>query len=158
MPDRDFNSKRLEYALDTNNTVALIDDLKKWIHIADKVQCQVALPLFQRCLRHIHNHMNDQMKREHGRDRVFSFGPLVMRMMHFFNTPEQALQVRILTIHFFREIWWPKYGFLLYYSDVLRPTTQWAVSPNELFNHFVRYAVQQWNVSGCGEFSSGAIG
>lgn len=88
LPHNQFNIKRLEFSLNTNNLDTLIRDTKQWIHAMDKIHCQMAFPLLQRCLRHIHR--NDQ------KQQAEIFGPLVMRMMHFFNIPENALQVNLL--------------------------------------------------------------
>lgn len=102
MSHHKLNINRLERSLNTNNTDALMEDIKKWIHIADRVQFQTVFPVFQRCLRHIHDHLTDQTKNED--DQTFNFGPLVMRMMHFFNVPDQALQVIILIKELFYQI------------------------------------------------------
>lgn len=88
VPHNQFNTKRMEFALSTNNTDTIIQGTKIWIHAMSKMHCQMAFPLLQRCLRHIYKHQNDETTKD-----KFNFGPPVMRMMHFFNTPENALQV-----------------------------------------------------------------
>lgn len=93
VPSDQFNIKRLEFALNTNNTDAVIQNTKVWIHVMNKIHCQMALPLLQRCLRYIYKHQRDS---DEAKD-IFNFGPPVMRMMHFLNTPENALQVNCVT-------------------------------------------------------------
>lgn len=87
VPHDEFNIERLEFALRTNNTNAIVQKTKVWIHVMNKVHCQMAFPLLQQCLRHIYE------KSDEFAEDKFNFGPPVMRMMHFLNTPENALQV-----------------------------------------------------------------
>lgn len=77
--------------MNTNDTDTLIRSTKQWIHSMDKIHCQMAFSLLQRCLRHIHSYQTDEIKPKF--DEAYSFGPLVMRMMYHFNTPQHALQV-----------------------------------------------------------------
>lgn len=94
VPHNKFNIKRLEFSLNTKNMESIVQETKQWIHTMDKLQVQVAFPLLQRCLRFIYNNCNEQMK------DTYTFGPTVMRMMHFYNLPEKALQVNDSRIDF----------------------------------------------------------
>lgn len=91
VPSNQFNLKRLEFALNTNNIDAVVHDTKQWIHTIDKLHCQMAFPLLQRCLRYIYSNCNEETMKQ-----PYSFGPPVMRMMHFLNIPENALQVNLI--------------------------------------------------------------
>lgn len=151
VPHNQFNTKRMEFALSTNNTDAIMQGTKIWIHAMNKIHCQMAFPLLQRCLRYIYKHQMDESKDK------FNFGPPVMRMMHFFNTPENALQVNWVTNWNTYLTFLPRLICSLFpfhsvpgYLDTLRSTSQWYVFTAELHNNFRRFTLQQWHVPrGC---------
>lgn len=97
VPYKHFNIKRVEFALNTNDMDGLIDATKQWVHAMDKTHSQMAFPLLQRCLRQIYNYQTDETKPKQD-NQTYNFGPLIMRMMYYFNTPQQALQVSRLIV------------------------------------------------------------
>lgn len=77
--------KKLIFELRSNNLDGIIRTTKQWIHKMDRRQCESEFILLQNSLRHIHKNAD--------RSKDFHFGPTVMRMLHFLNLPERALQV-----------------------------------------------------------------
>lgn len=80
-----LNQKKLLFEMRSNNIDAIVRTTKQWIHVMDKRECETEFLLLQKCLRQIQSQA-DQLTR-------FQFGPTVMRMLHFFNLPNQALRV-----------------------------------------------------------------
>lgn len=84
MPPFKFDEKKLVFEMRTNNIEALINTTKQWIHVMDKRQCENNFFLLQHTLRAIHKNADKN---------TYQFGPLVMRMLHFLNLPNKALEV-----------------------------------------------------------------
>lgn len=84
MPPIKIDEKKIVFEMRTNNTEALVNSIKQWIHVLDKRQCENNFLLLQHSLRAIHK--CDETK-------TYIFGPAVMRMLHFLNLPEKALEV-----------------------------------------------------------------
>ncbi|XP_031630363.1 pentatricopeptide repeat-containing protein 2, mitochondrial-like [Contarinia nasturtii] len=63
----------------------LVRFMKYWMHVLKKDECVEKFSEIQTNLQLIHNNPA-QMK-------AFNFGPLVMRMCHYLNLPDQALQI-----------------------------------------------------------------
>lgn len=80
-----FSQRRLLFELQSNNTPKLIDSTKQWIHMMDKRDCETDFLLLQQCLR--------QIRESADPSSTFNFGPTTMRMMHYFNLPDQAIRV-----------------------------------------------------------------
>lgn len=80
-----INHKRLVFEMRSNNIDAIIRTTKQWIHVMDKRECETDFVLLQQCLRQIYKNSDSTS--------TFNFGPLIMRMLHFFNLPDQALRV-----------------------------------------------------------------
>lgn len=85
VPNIKFDQKKLVFEMKTNNTEALVRTTKQWIHIMNKQQCETDFMLLLQCLRHIHKNSDASI--------TFNFGPIVMRMLHYLNLPDQALRV-----------------------------------------------------------------
>lgn len=85
IPNIKFDQKKLVFQMKTNNTEALIRSTKQWIHIMNKQQCEANFLLLLQCLRQIHTNSHTP--------KTFNFGPIVMRMLHYLNLPDQALRV-----------------------------------------------------------------
>lgn len=79
------NKLKLKFEMERNNTDAVTQTIKQWIHVMAKDECVTDLELLQICLRHIYQNTESST--------VYDFGPTVMRMLHFLNLPNQALQV-----------------------------------------------------------------
>lgn len=79
-----LNHKKLLFEMRSNNSEAIVKTAKLWIHVMDKRECENDFILLQQCLRQIHASADQT---------TFNFGPTVMRMLHFFNLPDQALRV-----------------------------------------------------------------
>lgn len=80
-----IDTKKLTFEMRNNNVENVIQCTKQWIHKMDRRQCEMEFKLLQNCLRYIHKNSNNQM--------AYNFAPTVMRMLHYLNLPEQALQV-----------------------------------------------------------------
>lgn len=80
-----FDPKKLMFELRSNNLDGVIRCTKQWIHKMDRHQCETEFLLLQSSLRHIYKNADNKT--------MYNFGPTVMRMLHFFNLPEKALQV-----------------------------------------------------------------
>lgn len=84
MPPFKFDERKIVFEMRTNNIEALINTIKQWIHVMDKRQCENNFLLLQHSLRAIHKRADPN---------TYHFGPTVMRMLHFLNLPEKALEV-----------------------------------------------------------------
>lgn len=77
--------RKLDYQMRNNDIVALDNSIKQWLHQLDKRECESEFLLLQQCLRCITKNADSSS--------TYIFGPIVMRMLHYFNLPEKALQV-----------------------------------------------------------------
>lgn len=78
-----MNKKKLKFEMRMNNPEQLIATTKQMIHLMDK--SNESKVLLQQSLRTI-NKLPDEK-------RTYLFGPLVMRMFHYLNLPDEANQV-----------------------------------------------------------------
>lgn len=86
MPKITIDQKRIMFEMRTNDIKSLVDTTKQWIHVMDKREFETHFLLFQQCLRTIHKSENSTL---------YTFGPTVMRMLHFLNLPEKAIEVNM---------------------------------------------------------------
>lgn len=87
MPPFKFDERKVVFEIRTSNIEALINTTKQWIHVMDKRQCENNFLLLQHSLRAIHKSADSIDS------KTYQFGPTVMRMLHFLNLPERALEV-----------------------------------------------------------------
>lgn len=99
MRDFKFDQRNLTFEMECNNIEAVILTVKQWIHVMDKRECETEIALLQKCLRQIYQNTDPSTG--------FSLGPPVMRMLHFLNLPDQALQVISI-----------QYSFIPFYTNI----------------------------------------
>lgn len=84
-PRFQMDVRKLEFQMRSNDIEALVKSIKQWLHQIDKRECESEFLLLQQCLRCIVKNADPST--------TYNFGPTVMRMLHYFNLPEKALQV-----------------------------------------------------------------